>query len=310
MNNLGFDVYLTKKMHKCAQNLAAQQTHESKAKQVYLNSLAICAVRFYFEILQIETDWKNSDSFDAIMQTFFNLADLKLTGIGKLECRPVLAEQQNTYIPIECEDRIGYVFVRLDASLKNATILGFLRTVPIDKEFSLNRLDTLKQLLKYLKEVKDKNQLKFLNEPTTHLSRWLIKQSEDSWQSTSNLLKMLKNDPELCWRNYQIGEICRGKIFNFDTQMLEHRIVLLVTIEPVNTANKVDVLVQALPEPGRKLPKGLELSIIDDTEDIFLLAVAKKADDLIQQGFFANYEERFKIELALGNAKITENFLI
>ena len=149
MNNLGFDVYLTKKMHKCAQNLAAQQTHESKAKQVYLNSLAICAVRFYFEILQIETDWKNSDSFDAIMQTFFNLADLKLTGIGKLECRPVLAEQQNTYIPIECEDRIGYVFVRLDASLKNATILGFLRTVPIDKEFSLNRLDTLKQPVSY-----------------------------------------------------------------------------------------------------------------------------------------------------------------
>lgn len=147
----GFEVPLIQEAHQIAEKFSPQQNNLPKAKQVYFNTLAVYAVRFYLRCMKIETDWEKSDSWDFIMQAFLDVADLVLPGIGKLECRPVLPGSQSVYIPPDVSfERVGYVAVQLDRSLRTASLLGFLETVPEEEEFSLNQLQPLEDLPKHL----------------------------------------------------------------------------------------------------------------------------------------------------------------
>ncbi len=121
-----FAVPLTSKALKLAKSFQEQYENPAKARQVYLNTLAVYAVDTYCQCLGIETDLEASDSLNPVMQTLMNVADIEITGIGKLECRPVLPTDKNCYIPADTwENRIGYVAVEIDESSREATLFGF-----------------------------------------------------------------------------------------------------------------------------------------------------------------------------------------
>lgn len=94
-----FKVPLVQTAYKIAEKFSLRQKDPQKAKQVYFNSLAVYAVRFYMKCMGVETDWEKSESWDLVTQTLLDVADLDLPDLGKLECRPVLPENESVYIP-------------------------------------------------------------------------------------------------------------------------------------------------------------------------------------------------------------------
>ncbi|NES67551.1 MAG: DUF1822 family protein [Okeania sp. SIO2D1] len=117
--------------HNYAQKFAAQQPNKEKKTQVYLNTLVVYAVDNFLKMFDIQTDLEASDSWNPVIRNYHNVADLAIVKVGQLECRFVLPEQDEIELPPEVlEDRIGYVFVRLEESLQSGEVLGFL---PIDE---------------------------------------------------------------------------------------------------------------------------------------------------------------------------------
>ncbi|GJD16738.1 hypothetical protein RIVM261_016940 [Rivularia sp. IAM M-261] len=135
---------------KLAQKLSQQQVTPEKSQQVYLNSLAVWSVKYYLDCIGVETDIKESDSMNPAQIMLTNVADLVVKNLGKLECRPVLENEQWIYVPPEAQsERIGYLAVQINGLLGKAKIIGFLKEVSTDN-LPINELQPLENLLEYL----------------------------------------------------------------------------------------------------------------------------------------------------------------
>lgn len=162
-----FTVPLDSSIHCQAQELFKQhkqQSNPQRAKQIYLNTLAVSAVNSYLNYTGIETDLKASDRYDPDpeLQDLYNLTDLQVTGIGKLDCLPVWSGAEVIQIPSDTllSSEIGYIAVQLDGALQEATLLGFLKTIEEArvveteelsiKELPINHLKSLAGILQYL----------------------------------------------------------------------------------------------------------------------------------------------------------------
>lgn len=147
-----FPVLLSLEAHAIAQDSCRGLSNRRQAKQIYLNNLAVYAVEAYLHCMGLETDWKSSDSRNPLLFKFMDVADLDVKNLGKLECRLVLPEADILQIPPEVwKDRIGYVVVQLERSLREATLLGFTRTAAA--EVPLHQLQSLDDLLVYLHQI-------------------------------------------------------------------------------------------------------------------------------------------------------------
>ena len=145
IENFTFSVPLMLTAHTQAKEFVRHQANQEKAKQVYLNTLAVYAVNFYLECQEFETNVATSYSWDPVMQTLLDVADLDVKNRGKLECRPVVPGSKIVRVPAEVwDDRIGYVAVQFDELLQEATLLGFAEAVNlINKEYWVGSIKKL-----------------------------------------------------------------------------------------------------------------------------------------------------------------------
>src|SRR6476646_6081923 len=151
-----FTIPLPITAHQQAQHLRQLQANPRKAKQVYLNTLAVCAVNQYLRYLDIATDLEASDSHDLAQVSLQDVADLVVPPLGRLECRFVLTESHILYVPREaCANRIGSVAVQLDAELSTATLLGFVPVVTA-AEVNVMELRSLSDLLLHLEALRQR----------------------------------------------------------------------------------------------------------------------------------------------------------
>lgn len=120
-------VPLPQNAHRWAEEFASQQDNPQKGKQVYLNTLAVYAVHTYLKWLNVETALNQGDSWHRGLRAIFDVADLVLPGVGKLECRPVLPGEAAIVLPPSMtQGRIGYVGVQFSQQLDYVELLGFL----------------------------------------------------------------------------------------------------------------------------------------------------------------------------------------
>ena len=125
-NNIALKLPITSQAIQLAHQFAGQQPTSAKQAQVRLNTLAVCTVNNYLEMIGFGTNLEGGDSWNQIARMGADVADLEVTGIGKLECLPVKAEDTEYTIPAEVWlDRIGYMFVEINLVDREATILGF-----------------------------------------------------------------------------------------------------------------------------------------------------------------------------------------
>ncbi len=170
---------LTQKAIQTAHQFAAEQPHPQEAEQIYLNTLAILAVRDYLQLMEIDTELTQSDSWNPIVRMCEDAADLMVAGLGKLECRPVKASQAAVSIPPEAlDERIGYVVVEIDESEKRATLLGFSKTADTGK-LALNQLRSLYDLLAHLD---------YLTQSRVNLSQWFVSAGKTSGQEVKSVV--------------------------------------------------------------------------------------------------------------------------
>jgi hypothetical protein len=198
--------------HEMARQLAAVQSTVQKGKRVYLNALAVYAVHSYLKWLQIETDLEGSDSFNQVKTALANVADLVITGVGSLECRPVLPGETTILLPEEViENRIGYVGVQFSDRLDSVQLLGFAPSLDSSNPpqqiavAELMPIDTLLEQITRLEEA-----LAFLetDDPVAVQVR-----SEIETQSRSNIVAQFERIYRTCedyeWR-YAGGEMLAG----------------------------------------------------------------------------------------------------
>jgi len=163
LNETVLPMPITRKAIQTAEQFAAAIPNPQKSEQVYLNTLAVQAVHDYLQLMGIDTNLQQSDSWNPVVRMCEDVADLMVTGLGKLECRPILSDilpalktpiQSSTVplcpIPLEVQDeRIGYIVVDIDQQTKRATLLGFTKTAGTGELFwhQLESVDALLEII-------------------------------------------------------------------------------------------------------------------------------------------------------------------
>ncbi|MEH2002617.1 MAG: DUF1822 family protein [Nostoc sp.] len=291
-------VAITQAALQTARFFAEQQVTPEKKKQVYLNTLAVCAVNDYMEMMNISTDPKASDSWNCAMRYYADVADLKLNGLGHLECR-LLVSGNLCYIPPEVpDDRIGVVAVELDIEHQQATLIGFAKAVKAG-ELLFNELQTIEDLLAYLDSLESK--------PTeVNLSYWLQNIIDAGWQPISEILA--PKTPQLAFR-YRNG-VTRGKLIDMGIELPGQSLALVVTLTPKNSV-EIQLKLQVHPSDEQAyLPNNLIVKVLDEKGTAVMSAYARSGSTHVTLEFNVQIGERFSVNLELGNTIITEYFVI
>ncbi|MEG4346661.1 DUF1822 family protein [Microcoleus sp. A003_D6] len=236
IENESLPMPITQKAIRSARQFASEQRHPHRIEQIYLNTLALLAVRDYLTILDIETDLTQCDSWNPVIRMFEDVADLYVKGLGKIECRPIRGVHQNEEnsksnspnlpdicpVPIETrEERIGYIVVEVNEEEKKARLLGFSPTAEAG-ELVLSELHSLDDFLTHLEH---------LSASKINLRQWLENIFTADWLPfesvfnpqpevspvaienpiTSKLGNWLKNAVETGWQKIEQGKQNLGK---------------------------------------------------------------------------------------------------
>lgn len=314
-DDLTFTVPLTLAAHQIAQQFYEHQSHSKKAKQIYLNTLAVYAVNFYLECLGIETDLDASDSWNPAMQFLANTADLVIKNQGKLECRFLLPQEEICDIPSEVmSDRIGYVVVQLNQDLTEATLLGFTPKIVTEK-LPLSQLQSLEELLGHLNSYKLRQFVQI--QELVQLNQWLHHAFATGWEAVEELFKPPQAELAFNFRDsYSIKYkqkknvaegVKRGKLFRFKQD--GEPMALIIGVKPTASL-ELDISVEVYPTNGQTyLPPDLHLMVLDEAGEAVMQAKARSTES-IQLEFSGEPGESFGVKVALGDVSITEEFLI
>lgn len=316
---LAFIIPLSSSAHRLAEQFQRQQTNPLKAKQVYLNTLAVFAVTFYLQCLGIETDEEASQSSNPVMQALMDVADLEIVGLGKLECRAVLPGAQVLYIPPEVwSDRIGYVAVQLDQSLQEATLLGFTKMAG-DGEVLLSQLRSLAEFPEYLNQIRQATlaaQPVAFNSKTAktavNLSQWFEGIFETGWQTLEALFGTHTKNLVLVRDMTQFKPgVKRAKLLDLGMQLGQQAIVLAIALFQEDD-RMVRVLVQIYPSRGGTyLPPQLRLTMLSESGEALQEVSSRSQDNYIQlRRFTGQTGDRFRLQVALEDVSITEAFVL
>lgn len=194
-----------------ARQLAAQQSTVEKGKRVFLNALSVYAVHSYLKWLQIETDLRESDSWNPVKVALSNVADLVIPGLGKLECRPVLPGETAIRLPEIIENRIGYVAVQFSDRLDSVQLLGFAPAVDgsnAPEQLAVSELEPIDALSDQITRLEEAIAFLQTDVPAAVQVRSIIET-----QSLSEIVAQLERIYRTCdqfeWR-YAGGEVLAG----------------------------------------------------------------------------------------------------
>lgn len=307
----GFTVPLGATAHRLAEQFCRQQANPQKAKQIYLNTLSVFAVQFYLRCMGIETDWTASQSQDLLMQCLMDVADLSIPNVGRLECCPVLPDAEVVSIPPEVwSDRVGYVAVQFEPSLRSAIVLGFIPEASVG-EVPLSQLRSLDALLLHLQQ-RQQAQAESAA-PRTHLGQWLTGAVTAGWRSLETLFTpdsqmafSLRNQPQT-----SEAAVRRAKLLDLGLQLGQHPLALLVAVTPL-TDQTCELLVQVHPTDGeRYLPPELQLVLHTEFGEVLQEVRSRQHDNYIQlKRFQGDVGELFNIQVAFGTISHRELFVI
>lgn len=306
-------MFITQSAFRTAQNFARQQLIQAKRQEVYFNTLAVCIVDNYLQMMSISTELTNSDSWNAAMRFAADVADLKVTGIGYLECRPVRNYEQATcHIPLDVsEDRIGIVVVEINELQATATLIGFTKTIETG-DLPLTRLQPINSLIDHLDFLRTESLKR--TQDLVNLRQWLQNSFEPAWQPFRGIWDTNQRNLALGLRgNFQSSEINiqRAKVIDLGFSLGNQSVSLVVAIvEQVN--QEVCVVVQVYPFGVEKyLPLNLRLLLHSKSWSLPKEIKARSQDVCIQTNrFWCDPGEEFSIELALNEFSAIEHFVV
>ncbi|BAZ13499.1 hypothetical protein NIES4071_53380 [Calothrix sp. NIES-4071] len=295
-----------------ARSFAQQQPTREKAEKVLLNTLSVLTVSYYLYLMGVSTDIDVGDSWNPVIRLSTDIADLEVPGVGKIECRPASIHDDFCYIPPETwGTRAAYVVVVIDESLREAKIMGFVKSCSTEVLHD-EELLPLEDLVAHLEQQK-------LSVPLANLSRWLTGVVENGWQTVESLLDNAVR-PAYVFRSAEavsgdtvlkseVPTTRRAKLFDLGIQIANQPVILIVEIKP-QTEVQTSVRLQLYPTGAVYLQPGVVLSVLDESHNLFLEAQSRSADNYIQLQFSGEVGERFSVRLGHDEAYIIEHFVI
>ena len=299
---------ITQQAIEIARFFAEQQLEVAKKEQVYLNTIAVVVMDNYLQMMGISTELTASESWNPVVRLGADVADIKVTGCGHLECRPVKPGVPKCYIPPEVKiDRCGYVVIEIDEEQQQAALLGFTK-IAVGNELAITQLQSIDSLLEYIEQ---------LIAQKVNLSNWFQNIFEVGWQSmtallgteTAQLVPSLRSGSSL---KDTTGMSVKGvKLIDLGIQLQNQAVALLVTLTAI-TDEKVKVRVQVHPvATAAYLPSNLQLAVLSEMGEILREVRSRSLDNYIQLPHFTGKTgESFSIRLALNETSITEDFIL
>jgi hypothetical protein len=247
-----------------------------------------------------------------------------MPGIGRLECRPLRSTEQICHIPPEVwSDRIGYVMVQIDESLREASVLGFTPSVATS-ELPISQLRSPEDLIDRLQELMHpitaaaSSLTPAFRRTQANLSQWFNNVFEAGWQTVETLLTPPESNLAFSFRGDVVAPsleqpeaaIRKAKLIDLGIEIAGLSVALVVEISP-ESEEKTNILLQVHPTGSQTyLPPSLQFIVLDESGSTFLEAESRNADDYIQLEFSGSPGEQFSVRVALGNASIQEDFVI
>ncbi len=282
-----------------AQQFANDQPTPQKAAQIQLNTLAVLVVNDYLQLIGIPTNLTASDCWNPVARLCADVADLVLSRVGRLECRPVSADRSTCHVPPEVwDDRVGYVIVQIDEAFQEAIILGFTPTVNAET-VPLQSLRSPEDLIDHLYKLR----------PLVSLNQWFQGIFDTGWQTVESLLSPSEVRFAYRGRDSAIEFPRRAKLIDLGIQLAHHSVALVIELRP-QADQQTEILLQVHPTGADFLPPQLHLSVLDNANNTFLEVRSRSADNYIQLQFSGNVGEQFRINIALEDHRVIEEFVI
>lgn len=280
-----------------AQSFARQQPDSAKEKQVYLNTLAVFAVHNYLKILGIPSQLHEGDSWNPILRFADDLADLWVTDLGRLECRPIEPGEEICSVPATALlDRIGYVVVEVSPEEKLANLVGFTSCVETES-LAVNKLQSLENLPDFLHNFR----------PLVELGQWLDDIYQAGWQSLAQVFAS-QPQPAFAFRggkqdNQDTIERCK----TIDLGRDGAQVLLIVKLTPISP-EEMDIVLELKPIPGKTdLPTQLEFILCDEDGEVVFESNSKQN---MYINFTGDVEDNFSVQIIADGVCIKEDFVV
>ena len=256
------------------------------------------------------------------MQVLLDTADLEVENYGKIECRPVLPNASAWEVPPQVwGDRIAYVAVYLDTSLREATVLGFAREVstsivPFDALEPLDNLPFyLEESQQHQTQLAQQSQKSSETEPTVALGEWFEKIWEAGWQPLNALFS--PESPAFAMGLRSGGgrdeTLKMGKLIQIgdrsESGQTDRDLMLLLAVEPVDD-ERLGIRAQLYPTSAKTyLPHNAVLALLSGSGETLREVPSRALDNFIQlPRFKCRFGERFSLQITLGDACVREDF--
>jgi hypothetical protein len=295
-------IHLDRLAHYYAGLFASQQATPQKGKQVYLNTLAVCAVNNYLKWLSVPTRLEQGDTWNAVLRSLFDTADLVIPQLGKLECRAILPEADTVTLPPEViSDRLGYVVVQVTECLTRVNLLGFLppqNHEQLPQPIPLNRLQSLDRLIDKLHE-----------QPCVRLGQWFAGFFSPDWSALYAFRgATIESAPRNTSESPQV--LSRAKVFT--GQQNEQEVSLLVVLRILQISEQeVEIRVQLYPHGlNTFLPPGLEAKILDEQGLECMQGIAGINNKGLELTFRCAAQEYFSLLINVDTLTFREQFIV
>ncbi|MBD2131377.1 DUF1822 family protein [Sphaerospermopsis sp. FACHB-1094] len=297
LHDLAITFPITASFRHQARTYAAQYFTPNIQQRIYLNTLAVFVADAYFQILGFQTNLNRTERWNVIQRLWSEANELELLGLGNLECCVIKKEQEKIILPSDIiSNNIGYLFIKIADSEKEALLLGFLPAFDTKhEELEITDLQSMDALIDYLSEKEtsslaetaeiDEISLEFTEKKITYLRNWLNNIYEGDWQPATRDLRNA-----ICKKNISLA----GQIFKMQlsvSQPSEELVTVIVIVQGENTF----------------LPMGMQVSVPDES-DIHTETV-DEAGDLIKIPLELSPSEKFWVELRIGETFIREYFI-
>ena len=301
---LTFTVNFTPISIRQAETFRNNQIDLEKARQVYLNTLAVQTVNFYCKCIGVETDLSKSRSWDINLQTLIDAADLVVEG-GRLECCSIMPGEEICQVSSAAfEDRRGYVVVEIDEVARTGKILGFSKTVE-NHQLPVAKLGPLDGLIDELLDSAVSVATAKSDSPNiVKLSQWFSDIFDELWQSPQLLLSpsyrgvSRKMSTDLSLKRIRAKRLDLG----------ENTLILIVQVARCENEG-VNILATIHPDTHNTLPPSLIIEVLDDEENVAMKTKNKGADEVIDLDFTLQVSEPFSIKISVTDLHITEHFI-
>jgi hypothetical protein len=314
-----FTIALDRSAHRSAANFAAAQTSPTKGRRVYLNTLAVAAVRQYLNcVCELEIDLTHGYSWKPEFHSIMNVADLVIPNVGRIECVPILPDVCEVMLsPETMDDRIGYVAVQFSEDLTSVDLLGFVAKAE-GGIININQLQPLDDLLDIIYVDRMNNLSQFLNgilgigwEPIESL---IVVGGASPLENRNN---SIANHPEFALRSIltntpyeSIREFNTGKIIDLRAKIANIPLLLLIGLNH-ESDGRINVRARLHSAGGVPvLPPNLKLILQNANGESLSQVQYPEAMNFIQlQSFKLKSGTQFKIQVELDNHSFTELFI-